>query len=87
MENNKKQVVTNSASLFGKDNYIWMIAGVAAIALGFLLMAGGKSTDPNVFNKNEVYSPIRITVAPLVIIIGFIIEIYAILRTPKKKEL
>jgi hypothetical protein len=86
MENNKKQAVTNSASLFGKDNYIWMIAGVAVIALGFLLMAGGKSADPNVFNKSEVYSPIRITVAPLVIIIGFIIEIYAILKTPKKKD-
>jgi len=86
MENDKKQPVApvNSSSLFGKDNYIWMVAGLAVIAIGFLLMAGGKSADPSVFNKDEVYSATRITVAPLVIIIGFIIEIYAILKSPKK---
>lgn len=86
MDNKQKQPVTNSASLFSKDNYIWMIAGVVVIAIGFLLMAGGKSADPAIFNKDEVYSTTRITVAPLVIIIGFIIEIFAILKTPKKTD-
>ncbi|MCP9752539.1 DUF3098 domain-containing protein [Ferruginibacter sp. HRS2-29] len=86
MENDKKQPVApvNSSSLFGKDNYIWMIAGLVVIGIGFLLMAGGKSDNPGIFNKDEVYSATRITVAPLVIIIGFIVEIYAILKTPKK---
>lgn len=69
--------------LFHKDNYMWMLIGLAVLALGFFLMAGGKSSDPNQFNPEEVYSPIRITVAPLLIITGFIIEIVAIMKKPK----
>jgi hypothetical protein len=69
--------------LFGKENYKWMIIGALILALGFFLMAGGKSSDPNVFNDNEVYSPIRITVAPILIIGGFIVEIFAIMKKPK----
>ena len=72
--------------LFTKENYIWMLAGLVVLALGFILMAGGKSPDPKVFDKDSVYSPMRITVAPLLIIIGFIIEIYAIMRRPKVVE-
>ena len=67
-------------AFFNKSNYIWMLVGVVLIIIGMLLMAGGKSTDPNVFNKNEVYSFRRITLAPLTIIAGFIIEIYAIFK-------
>jgi hypothetical protein len=78
----KKVTVTNTA-LFGKENYIWMAAGLAVLALGFFLMAGGKSADPNVFNEKEVYSTTRITIAPLLIIAGFIIEIVAIMKKPK----
>ena len=51
--------------------------------LGFLLMAGGRSPDPNVFDKNEVYSPVRITIAPIIILAGLVIEIVAIFRHPK----
>ncbi len=80
----KKKTVHVSPVLFSKENYIWMLAGLVVLALGFILMAGGKSSDPNVFNADEVYSPIRITVAPLLIIIGFCIEIYAIMRKPKE---
>lgn len=69
--------------LFSKDNYIWMLAGVIVLALGFILMAGGKSPDPNVFNDKDVYSPIRITVAPILIIVGLLIEIYAIMKKPR----
>lgn len=69
--------------LFGKENYIWMVAGLVILAIGFLLMAGGKSSDPNVFDKDSVYSPVRITIAPLLIIIGFCVEIFAIMRKPK----
>lgn len=78
----KKTMVTNTA-LFSKENYIWMLAGLVVLALGFFLMAGGKNTDPNVFNEKEVYSTTRITIAPLLIIAGFIIEIYAIMKKPK----
>ena len=59
----KKQVIVKTQdAYFTKDNYVWMIAGVAVIALGMLLMAGGKSTNPAVFDQKEVYSPIRITI-------------------------
>lgn len=69
--------------LFGKENYIWMLAGLAVLALGFYLMSGGKSADPKVFDTKEVYSTTRITIAPILIIAGFIIEIIAIMKKPK----
>lgn len=71
--------------LFTKENYILMIAGLITLALGFFLMAGGKSQDPKVFNPNEVYSTTRITVAPILIILGFVIEIVAIMKKPKSE--
>ncbi len=70
--------------LFAKENYMWMLGGLVVLAIGFFLMAGGKSADPNVFNEKEVYSHTRITVAPILIIAGFIIEIVAIMKKPKK---
>lgn len=80
----KKPVTVKTASpLFSKDNYLWMIAGVAVIALGMLLMAGGKSTNPAVFDQKEVYSTTRITIAPLLIVIGLVIEVVAIFKKPK----
>jgi hypothetical protein len=70
-----------NGSLFGKKNYGWMLGGLALIALGMFLMSGGQSnTDPTVFNKAAVYSPIRITVAPLLILAGLVIEIVAIFK-------
>ena len=74
---------TNKNTLFGKQNLLWMLIGAVVIVLGFFLMAGGKSSDPNVFNENEVYSTIRITIAPILIIAGLIIEIYAIMKKGK----
>ncbi len=70
-------------ALFGKENYIWIIAGLVIIALGLILMAGGKSEDPNVFNPKEVYSFRRITLAPILILIGLAVEVIAIFRKPK----
>jgi hypothetical protein len=71
-----------SLAFFSKTNYVWMLVGAALIIVGMLLMSGGKSADPNVFNQNEVYSFRRITLAPIVIIIGFIVEVYAIFKKP-----
>ncbi|MBX2888595.1 MAG: DUF3098 domain-containing protein [Ferruginibacter sp.] len=73
-----------SNNLFGKGNYLWMGIGLVVLMLGFVLMSGGKSADPNIFNTNEVYGFRRITLAPILIIVGFIIEIYAIMKKPKE---
>ncbi|RPD38738.1 DUF3098 domain-containing protein [Chitinophaga barathri] len=70
-------------SLFGKMNYQLMLAGVALIVIGFLLMMGG-SSDPNRFAPEEVYSFRRITLAPIVILLGLAVEVYAIMRKPKQ---
>lgn len=75
---------TTGNSLFTKDNYMWMVAGLVVMALGFFLMSGGKSADPNVFNKDEVYSTTRITIAPILIIAGLLLEIFAIMKKPKE---
>jgi hypothetical protein len=61
-----------------------MFIGLGLIALGFILMAGGGSDDPNVFNP-EIYNIRRIRVAPTLILIGFGIQVYAILLNPNKK--
>lgn len=70
----------NSTNLFGKSNFIWMGIGLVIILVGFLLMAGGKSQNPNIFAENEVYSFRRITLAPILIIAGFVVEVYAIMK-------
>ncbi len=69
--------------LFEKDNLKWMLIGAVVMAIGFFLMAGGRSEDPNVFNPDEVYGVRRITIAPIIILAGLVIEIYAIFRKPK----
>ncbi len=69
--------------LFDKQNYILMIIGILTIGIGFILMAGGKSDDPNIFNPEEVYSMRRITIAPIVVLLGFLIEIFAIFHKSK----
>lgn len=82
--NEKKTPQAPSNNLFGRENYIWILAGLGVIGLGLILMAGGKSDDPNVFNPKEVYSFTRITVAPILILLGLALEVFAIFRKPKK---
>lgn len=72
--------------LFDKENLKWMLGGLIVIAIGFILMAGGKSDNPNVFQDKDVYSFRRITFAPILITAGFIIEIFAIMRKPGVKQ-
>lgn len=67
----------------GPTNYKFLIAGLVVIFIGFLLMMGGGSEDPNTFNP-EIFSTRRITVAPIVVLLGFAIEVVAILYKPKK---
>lgn len=77
---------TRSFPLFEKDNYLWMLGGLVIIAIGLLLMVGGKSDDPNQFHPEQVYSARRITIAPMLIIAGLVVECFAIFRKPKTKE-
>ena len=79
----KKQSNAKGEFIFQRKNYKFMLIGIAFIALGFILMAGGGSEDPAVFNP-EIYSWRRIRLAPTLILIGFAIEMYAILLNPNK---
>ena len=72
-----------TGSLFEKANLRWMIIGAVVMLVGFLLMAGGRSEDPNVFNEDAVYGFRRITIAPIIILAGLVIEIIAIFKQPK----
>ena len=73
----------NNKFVFGKRNYRFMIIGIIFIALGFILMSGGGSDDPNVFNP-EIFSFRRIRLAPTFVLLGFVIGIYSILTKSKK---
>ncbi len=69
--------------LFEKENYMWMGIGAAIIMLGMFLMSGGKNSSADQFDYKVVYSTTRITVAPILILLGLFVEIYAIFKRPK----
>ncbi|HEX2395012.1 MAG TPA: DUF3098 domain-containing protein [Bacteroidales bacterium] len=70
----------------GKKNYMYLLIGFVIIVIGFLLMIGGKSEDPNVFNADTIFSFRRITLAPIVVLIGFAFEIWAIMKKPADRD-
>ena len=82
---NKNQNKESGEFLFGKRNYTIMIAGIIIILIGFILMAGGGSDDPNIFNE-DIYNFRRIRLAPTIVLIGLAVEIYAIMANPKKNK-
>ena len=67
---------------FGRENYILMLTGLGLIFLGFVFMAGGGSDDPAVWDPS-IFSPMRITVAPVLVIAGFVVEVYAVVKKVK----
>lgn len=79
----KNSSENNLSAVFGKKNYMILAVGVALMAIGYLLMIGGRTEDPTVFNPDEIYSTTRITVAPILIILGIAVNIYAILAKNK----
>lgn len=81
MKKNKKN---SEDFIFEKKNYQVMVIGIIFIAIGFILMSGGASEDPDVFNP-EIYNFRRIRLAPTLVLIGFGIQVYAILLNPRKK--
>ena len=81
-----KETAKPLAPLFTNQNYLWMIIGGVTIALGMFLMSGGKNADLNTFDTNQVYSTTRITVAPILIVLGLLIEIFAIFKKSKSAQ-
>ena len=84
MGEKKRKEKSKAEFVFGKKNYKFMLIGLAFIVVGFALMTGGGSDDPNVW-KPEVFSWTRIRLAPTLVLIGFGIQVYAILLNPNKK--
>jgi hypothetical protein len=83
MANKKEEIKDNPGFALGHENYKLMAIGFGIIIVGFILMMGGKSNDPNVFNP-AIFSFRRITLAPLVLLAGYILEIYAIMKKTGK---
>jgi len=69
--------------VFGKDNYIYIISGIVITIIGFILMMGGGSEDRMAFNGDELFSSTRITLAPFLVILGYVIVIYGIMKKRK----
>lgn len=85
VESDKKTVPFNDKEqqfALGKENYRLMLIGLGVIALGFILMVGGGSDNPNVFN-DAIFNTRRLTIAPLLILAGYVIEIFAIMKKPR----
>lgn len=80
----RKETSPNTLA-FSKENYYIILGGIGLLALGYILMIGGGSDDPTKFNP-EIFSPQRITVAPVTILLGFVVVLYGIMKAPKKKE-
>ena len=80
-----KKETKDTGFALGKENYKLMAIGFAVIVLGFILLAGGGSDDPNVFNP-DIFNFRRLTIAPIVLLAGFLFEIYAIMKKPKSES-
>ncbi len=76
---------TKNEFLFDKINYKNLLSGIVVITVGFILMSGGGSENPNVFNE-EIFNFRRIRLAPTTVLIGFGIVIYSIMKNPKAKQ-
>jgi hypothetical protein len=79
----KEKNPSNKKLLFTKKNYLISCIGLSFILIGFIIMSGGESNDPNIFNK-EIYNFRRIRIAPLLVLLGLGIQVYAILFSSKK---
>ncbi len=73
---------TEDRLAFTAVNYRLLLIGLGIVVLGYLLMAGGGSGDPEVFNADEIFSARRITVAPIVCLVGYLFVVYAIMKKP-----
>ena len=85
MSKKNKPIEQKVEFALSRENYKLLIIGFAIIVFGFLLMIGGKADSPDEFNE-AVFSFRRITLAPIIVLFGFIFEIYAIMKKPKETE-
>ncbi|MCC6724081.1 MAG: DUF3098 domain-containing protein [Saprospiraceae bacterium] len=76
----------NTVLIFGKSNYLLMMVGLALIAFGLVLMSGGHMPDPNTWDESLIYSRRRTVIAPLIVLIGLVVEIVAIFKNPGLEE-
>ena len=79
----KEKEIKKPGFAFGKENYRILIIGVIIIVIGYLLMIGGGSDDPNQFHADEIFSTRRITIAPITILVGFVVVLFAIMKKSK----
>lgn len=79
-ETNTLKNKVQHAMTYGKAQFKWMLIGVGFIVLGLLLMLGGSMPSPEVWDESLIYSPIRLTLAPMLIIIGLGFQVYAIFK-------
>lgn len=85
---NSKNIVENTPAkgfAFEKINYIWMLIGLALLALGYILLIGGGANSPDEFNYS-LFNAQRLVVAPILMVLGLGVEVYAILLKPKQKN-
>ncbi|MFT5242159.1 MAG: hypothetical protein ACJA1H_000814 [Glaciecola sp.] len=85
MGEQKRKDTSKSEFIFGKKNYKFMLIGLASIVIGFIIMSGGGSDDPNVFDPS-IFHWTRIRLAPTLVLLGFGIQVYAILLNPDKEK-
>ena len=83
--NHKQQPVWASGMPFEKTNYILMVAGIVILFIGYYLLSGGGTNDPTEFSK-AIFDTRRLYVAPIVLVLGFLVEMFAIMYRPKAKK-
>jgi hypothetical protein len=86
VKSNKEELSQKGNFAIPKENYKLILIGLGIIVLGFILMVGGGSDDPNVFNEKELFSFRRISLSSIIVICGFVFEVYAIMKKPKSDK-
>ncbi|MDR0724481.1 MAG: DUF3098 domain-containing protein [Prevotellaceae bacterium] len=86
VKSNKEETPAKAGFAIPKENYKLILIGLGIIVLGFILMVGGGSDDPNVFKEEELFSFRRISLSSILVIFGFVFEVYAIMKKPKSDE-
>ena len=81
----QKSSVSEEHFAVSKKNIVWILVGLLVVALGFILMIGGGTKDPNVFTGEAMFSFRRIVLAPILVFAGFVFEIWAIMHIKKTK--
>ena len=85
-ENLSEKAIQKGKITLGKDNYKFIVLGCIVVALGFILMSGGGTDNPNEFNVEELFSFRRITLAPFFVILGYVIVLYGVMKRPRTNK-